>query len=350
MTAVVRGRRARVAGMRFPTRTAQWNNVRARRTLAHDLTTLSSLFAPATIVGALLLYTGWVRTRSFFTYFGLDAAMLGFGPQDYILRSGQVGLGAVVILAIVAGFLIALDRVLSFLLNKGPVASRWMPTCLAIAGAACVMFGLFQVLDYARVAATPPDAWIVLAAGGALVLLRFGSATLTRSGVLGAATNLFGLIVIGVAVFSLANSYAQDIGRKGAAAIDQDPSGLAVVTVFSETPLDLSGPNVAASRAQMSEDKWTYRYSGAQLLGYANDRWFLLVSPGSPDYHSRVVILPKRGRHARRNRCAAQVARRSATGEPQPNAGRRPSRPLSSPSEHGQRDCGALTRSRTTAQ
>jgi hypothetical protein len=35
-----------------------------------------------------------------------------------------------------------------------------------------------------------------------------------------------------------------------------------------------------------------YRYSGAQLLAYANDRWFLLVSPGSPDYHSRAVIRP----------------------------------------------------------
>jgi hypothetical protein len=63
-----------------------------------------------------------------------------------------------------------------------------------------------------------------------------------------AATNVFGLIVIGLAVFSLANAYAQDIGRKGAVAIDQDPSGLAVVTIFSGAPLDLSGTNVAHLR------------------------------------------------------------------------------------------------------
>jgi hypothetical protein len=255
------------------------------------VTTLSSLFAPVTVVGALLLYIGWVRTRAFFTYFGIDAGMLGFGPQDYILRSGQVGLGAVVILAIVAGVLIALDRAVSALLGIGGASSGWIPAGLAIVGAGCVLLGLFQVLDHARVAAAPPDAWIVLAAGGALVLLRFGSATFTRSGVLGAATNVFGLIVIGLAVFSLANTYAQDIGRKGAAAIDQDPSGLAVVTIFSGTPLDLSGANVAASRTETPEGKWAYRYSGAQLLTYANDRWFLLVSPASPDYHSRVVIL-----------------------------------------------------------
>jgi hypothetical protein len=243
----------------------------------------------------VLLYIGWVRTRAFFTYFGIDAGMLGFGPQDYILRSGQVGLGAVVILAIVAGFLIALDRALSALLGISRGASRWISTGLAIGGAGCVLLGLFQMLDYARVAAAPPDAWIVLAAGGALVLLRFGSATFTRSGLLGAATNIFGLMVIGLAIFSLANTYAQDIGRKGAAAIDQDPRGLAVVTVFSEVPLDLAGLNVTASRTETAEGKWAYRYSGAQLLTYANDRWFLLVSPASPDYHSRVAILSNAG-------------------------------------------------------
>jgi hypothetical protein len=277
--------------MRPPARTGNTRDSQQRRTLAHDVTTLSSLFAPVTVVGALLLYIGWVRTRAFFTYFGIDAGMLGFGPQDYILRSGQVGLGAVVILAIVAGVLIALDRAVSALLRIGGASSGWIPAGLAIVGAGCVLLGLFQVLDHARVAAAPPDAWIVLTAGGALVLLRFGSATFTRSGVLGAATNVFGLIVIGLAVFSLANAYAQDIGRKGAAAIDQDPSGLAVVTIFSGTPLDLSGANVAASRTESPEGKWAYRYSGAQLLTYANDRWFLLVSPASPDYHSRVVIL-----------------------------------------------------------
>ena len=297
MTAAVRGRRARVAGMRPRPRTTQADesaqpaDTGRRRTLAHDLTTLSSLFAPITVVGALLLYIGWVRTRAFYTYFGIDAGMLGFGPQDYILRSGQVGLGAVVILAIVAGFLIALDRALSALLDMSRGWSRWISTGLAISGAGCVLLGLFQVLDHARVAAAPPDAWIVLAAGGALVLLRFGSVTITRSGVLGAATNIFGVIVIGLAIFSLANTYAQDIGRKGAAAIDQDPSGLAVVTIFSETPLDLSGANVTASRTETPEGKWAYRYSGAQLLAYANNRWFLLVAPGSPDYHSRVAIL-----------------------------------------------------------
>jgi hypothetical protein len=271
--------------------TAQALHAPQPRALSRDLAILSSLFAPVTVLGALLLYIGWVRTRAFYTYFGIEAGVLGFGPQDYILRSGQVGLGAVVILAIAAGSLIALDRLLSALLNRAHRAGQWVPTSLAIGGTGCVLLSLSQVLDYARVAAAPPDAWIVLAAGGALVLLRFGSATFTRSGVLGAATNIFGLIVIALAIFSLANTYAQDIGRKGAATIDQDPSGLAVVTVFSEAPLDLSGQNVTATRVETPEGKWAYRYSGAQLLTYANGRWFLLVAPANPDYRSRVVIL-----------------------------------------------------------
>lgn len=295
MTTAPRGRRVHVAGINRMSPTGQTLHAPQHRALSRDLTVLSSLFAPVTVVGALLLYIGWVRTRAFFTYFGIDAGLLGFGPQDYILRSGQVGLGALVILAIVAGSLIALDRLLSAVLDSANGAGRWVSRGLAIGGTGCVLLGLSQVLDYARVAAAPPDAWIVLAAGGALVLLRFGSATLTRSGVLGAATNIFGLIVIALAVFSLANTYAQDIGQKGAAAIDQDPSGLAVVTVFSEVPIDLSGPNVTATRAETPEGKWAYRYSGAQLLTYANGRWFLLAAPANPDYHSTVVILSDGG-------------------------------------------------------
>jgi hypothetical protein len=155
---LVRGHRGRVAGMRPRARTAQASVTEKRRTLAHDLTALSSLFAPVTVVRALLLYVGWVRTRAFFTYFGIDAGMLGFGPQDYILRSGQVGLGAVVILAMVAGFLIALDRAISVLLDMSRRVSRWISTAVAIAGAGCVLIGLLQVLDYARVAAAPPNA------------------------------------------------------------------------------------------------------------------------------------------------------------------------------------------------
>jgi hypothetical protein len=61
-------------------------------------------------VGALLLYVGWVRTRAFFTYFGINAMELGFSPQDYVLRSADVGLGAVVLVALAGGVLLVLDR------------------------------------------------------------------------------------------------------------------------------------------------------------------------------------------------------------------------------------------------
>jgi hypothetical protein len=60
--------------------------------------------------------------------------------------------------------------------------------------------------------------------------VALGSATFTRSGVLGAATNVFGLIVIGLAIFSLANTYAQEIGRRG-----RDRSGIEAVSPWSRS-------------------------------------------------------------------------------------------------------------------
>jgi len=43
-------------------------------TIRGSLKSFGALFAPATLVGALLLYVGWIRTRAFFNYFGSTEA------------------------------------------------------------------------------------------------------------------------------------------------------------------------------------------------------------------------------------------------------------------------------------
>jgi hypothetical protein len=63
------------------------------------------------------------------------------------------------------------------------------------------------------------------------------------------------------------------------------------VTILSTEPLDVPGSLVKASRVSQPEGKWSYRYTGARLLAYANERWFLIVNPRQQGYRSTVYTL-----------------------------------------------------------
>ena len=48
---------------------------------------LSSFVAPLTLVTALLFYFGYVSTREFFRYFGIDVDLIGLSSQEFVMRS-----------------------------------------------------------------------------------------------------------------------------------------------------------------------------------------------------------------------------------------------------------------------
>jgi hypothetical protein len=245
------------------------------------------------LLAALLFYVGWVRTRAFYGYFGINAVELGFSPQDYALRSADVGLGAVVLIALAGGVLLVLDRVVMRVRNsvRGRRVEGLINGCTAFAGCGLVLVGLFSVTSEASLAALPPLSSAGLVATGAVLLLRFGAGSPGRAAFLGPGTVAFGLMVIALTSFWAANSYAQSIGVAAAKTIDADLSGLSVVTILSREPIDVPGSLVTASRVHDGEGKWTYRYVGARLLSYANGRWFLIVSPRQHGYRSTIVTL-----------------------------------------------------------
>ena len=262
-------------------------------TIRGSLKSFGAVFAPATLVGALLLYVGWVRTRAFFTYFGINAVQLGFSPQDYILRSADVGLGAVVLLALAGGVLLVVDRIVMNLLRRwrGRRRERFIEACTAFAGCALVLVGLYSITARASFAALPPLPSAGFVAAGAVLLLRFGAGGSGRAAFLGPGTVTFGLAVIAVTSFWAANSYAHDYGVAAAEALDEDSSRFTVVTILSTEPIDIPGSLVVASRVPSADGKWSYRYTGARLLTYGNERWFLIVTPRQRGYRSTIFTL-----------------------------------------------------------
>ena len=264
-----------------------------RRGALQTVESVSAVIAPLTVVTALLFYVGWVRTRAFFSYFGVSAALVGFSPQDYVLRSADVGFGAVLLLALAGVVLVGLDRLVAIVIARvsGRVLGQWVRWGLAGLGASLVLIGLGGATAEAAVAVVPPIAGAGLLALGAVLFLRFGAESPSRQGLLRPGTTGLSIVVLAVACFWAVTIYARDLGVGAAEYLDGDARSLPLVTVYSSEPLDLPGTNVIPTRVLGEDQRWNYRYTGAVLLTYSNERWFLIPEPASGDYRSSVVVL-----------------------------------------------------------
>lgn len=65
------------------------------------LNLFGSVVAPATLIGALLFYFGYVSSRAQYDYFGVDIDSVGLSTQDYVMRSPQPLLVPLLVLALV---------------------------------------------------------------------------------------------------------------------------------------------------------------------------------------------------------------------------------------------------------
>ena len=145
---------------------------------------VSTAVAPLTMITAILLFTGWVRTRAYFGYFGVDTSSLGLGPQDYILRSGDLGVGAVLVFALVVGVMLVVDRVVAQLMSRVErrEIQRRVEVGLAVLGVALAIGGMAVVVDAVAVAVAPSVSAAAVVALGAVLILRFGHQAAGRRG------------------------------------------------------------------------------------------------------------------------------------------------------------------------
>jgi hypothetical protein len=181
-------------------------------------------------------------------------------------------------------------------------------------GVALILAALAGAVTEATVAVMPPIVDAATLALGAVILLRFGawsrscaavnrgSTSARRRGIvpprllaqprlLPPAVVTLAVIMLLLSAFWAATVYARDIGRGAAEAVDRDSRSLAVVTVYSREPIDFPGTNINAQRTFKEDQKWNYRYTGARLLLYSNNRWFLIPEPRSSPYRSSVTVL-----------------------------------------------------------
>jgi hypothetical protein len=262
------------------------------------LKSVFEIVAPISVITALMVYVGWTRNQAYFGYFGIGQGVLRPSVQDFALRSVGVTFGGFARVLFVALCLVGLDLALSLLgrSRKGKHAVTWIMVALSLVGMIFCLLGILVALGTMSVSVIPPLVGAFLLGVGAILLIRFVPIVaqrrreLTSMGLFAAAT-LYGILVL--SLFWAATLYAQEIGQRAARGIDEDPSAvLSLVTVFSDTYLDMPGSQVKIDLFEF-EGKSHYRYTGLSLLTYSNDRWFLITGRYGDQfqYRSSVVVL-----------------------------------------------------------
>ena len=234
---------------------------------------ITTFVAPTTLVGSLVFYFGWTRTRAWWLYFGVDPSVLGFSNQDYVLRSVNALFPALLVAAIaaagVAWAVRRTDRLVADIASgrAGPnaprVLARARPT-IGILGAAFFAVGVLAlfwgVLQFEVLSA--------LALGvGAMLLALAGRLRTRRETEPGRSTwEAAALwVVLILSAFWAINDFALITGRGAARFTGNNLRLRPAVTIFSTERLGLEGPGVD-SGVLAAEERYRFRYTGLRML------------------------------------------------------------------------------------
>ena len=257
---------------------------------------LVAVVANVSVLTALLVYFGWIRSELYARYLGIDQAILGMTIDDYVRRSVE----AVVVLPLVsagAGLLWvtfdqwwrrrrrrrgADDRIVVLVARRMWVAA----VVVFFLGIACWIIGT---------PVTYVAAPLVCAAG--LLLLLYG---LSLHGTLPGSTGFAPLteavlrgaiaLLVAIGLFWSANNYARVQGTELAREFPNEVHALPNVEIDSDEPLSIVAPGVQTSCFTQGGST-RYHYRGLKYLESTGGNYFL-ISDGWTRQYGVVVILP----------------------------------------------------------
>jgi hypothetical protein len=268
----------------------------------HWLSVVGSVIAPATLLGALLFYFGYVSARAQYNYFGIDVDTVGLSTQDYVMRSPQPLLVPLLVLALLGAALIAVHSQIRRRAERPGfrrAVGRSIVVGLIILGVGLALLFAYPLLggwEYYPLV-TP----LILAVGGTVV--AYGLATLrflARRHPATAPTERpprIGVIVllwaaVAACVFWATATIAQWSGLGLAEQQAQHLTSLPSVIVDTQERLFLP------SQAKVSEialpatagSRYHFRYFGLRLLIVGDDKMFLV--PNAWNSHDTTLVVP----------------------------------------------------------
>lgn len=266
--------------------------------LVHWMNVLGSVIAPATLLGALLFYFGYVSSRAQYDYFGIDVDVIGLSTQDYVMRSPQPLLVPLLVIALLGAALLALHSFIRRRSNRPGFGAAVKGSI--VVGLAILVAGLVLLFAYPLLKGWPYYPLVtplVLATGAALS--AYGLSTLrflarerrsARPAQAGVVLLLWAAVV--ACVFWATATVAQWSGRGLAQQQALDPGNLPSVIVDTQERLFLpEEAHVSETALPVAEaDSFRFRYWGLRLLIVGDDRIFLI--PNAWDSHDTTLVLP----------------------------------------------------------
>ena len=267
---------------------------------------VTAIVAPTTVFTALLFYFGWIRTNALFQYFGVDATVLGFTTQDYLLRSTEalyVPLGTLLVVGLAGVW--AHGQLEAWLAGRrGGLPRR---TALAVGALGVVGLALFaRGVAGVAVPRLARDGFLVtpvclglgtiLGAYAQWLWGRLRQPAGRRGGV--SRPRWPGLVGLGLvamlvvlSLFWATTDYARAYGRGRAVAYARDLAVRPGVVVYSAERLFLQGPGVRELALPAGQPaSYRYRYSGLRLLTEAHGRLFLLPAGWTTTDGAAIVL------------------------------------------------------------
>ncbi|MDY0909664.1 hypothetical protein [Microbacterium sp. CFBP9034] len=264
---------------------------------------LSSFVAPLTLVTGLLFYFGYVSTREFFRYFGVDVDIIGLSSQEFVMRSpGALFIPVMILLLLAAGLMVGHRLLRRRLLTRPVSTQRRVIGVFAWIGIGFLLAGILLAFlapvggggDYGQLL-TP--LFLALGAG----LAAYAASTVRALGGTGIGRGVVVLLVLVMVAgtFWATATIAQWWGLGQARALASDLTALPAVVLDTPERLYPGNDDVtvrelgdSASDSVEGEEEaptYGYRYYGLRLLAQGGGRLYLVPDRWSPDASTIVV-------------------------------------------------------------
>lgn len=258
---------------------------------------LAALAGSTTVITGLLFYFGASQAYYFYDYLGVDSSTLSLTTRDYLQLSVD-GLFVPILMIGVGGLLLLWAHVRFAPRLAQAREVRMVSIVLCVVGVLLMLNAVSRVLVQTPLNRSLAVAPLSLGIGAWLLFygMRLQRQPVTASGAaspwVSSGEWLALLLVVGLALFWVANDYSSEVGRTRARQFVSELPTLPSAQLFSAHDLGISAPGVRETRCRGADAAYRYRYDGLKLVLQSGDEYLLL-----PAQWSRVdgvtILLPR---------------------------------------------------------
>lgn len=278
-----------------PMNTSARNDGEAGQDFTRVWPVLAHIVTPTTLVTAIMMYFGAVRTNAMYGRLGVDSSMLGLPFQEYVLRSVTLTIEPLVLVLVVALIAPPVHVWLTRSVAGHHTATMRMVAIVAVLGVAGAMVGVMGMAGWVGL---PPFVMPICLGLGVFVLVY--SASLYRRVNPQRTTSptdqivqrtVCAVLLLLLLLWSV-TEFAEQRGWEAADQYRADPGMLPNTVVYATRRLYLEGPGITETTLPDPNAMFRYRYTGLRLLIHSNRRYFLLPACWTTSPWARAIALP----------------------------------------------------------